>query len=62
MFKYFTWIAGLRGPEAQIWAEKDKTREGKTVPILMQARLMSDDVRNLDQLKLDYPFQNEANP
>lgn len=31
--KYFVWIQGLRGPEAQKWAE-DQTVDGKPVPFL----------------------------
>lgn len=60
MFKYFVWISGLRGPEAQIWADADCTVNGKPVLHYQQVRLSADDPRTLDQLKLDYPF--EAKP
>lgn len=52
--KYFVWISGLRGPEAQIWDDKDKTADGKPIKTLIKPIAFNDD-RNLEQLMKDYP-------
>lgn len=53
--KYFVWISGLRGPEPQIWDEKDKTQEGKPVKVLMKPVRVGDDI-SLSQACLLYPW------
>lgn len=56
-FKYFVWVSGLRGPEAQIWDDKDKTQEGKPIEILNgPIKLHPKDDRDLNQLVKDYPY------
>ena len=34
MTKYLIWIAGLRGPEAQLWYDKPVDGHGKSKPTL----------------------------
>lgn len=55
--KYFVWINGLAGPEAQIW-ENDggKDSQGKLKPSLKCVQLQENDIRTLDELKKDYPL------
>lgn len=54
--RYFVWISGLRGPEAQIWDEEKKQRDGKKiVTLLTPIKLHAKDDRPLDQLAKDYP-------
>ena len=61
MSKYLVWIAGLKGPEAQLWDERDKTAEGKQIKTLMRPILIGSDV-TLDAAKLmhTYPFEAKA--
>lgn len=41
--KYFVWIAGFRGPEAQIWDEDaGKDGNGKVKPTLFKVALPTD--------------------
>jgi hypothetical protein len=42
MTKYFVWITGLRGPEAQIWSDNTVNSEGKAKPTLFKVRLPTD--------------------
>jgi hypothetical protein len=57
--KYFVWIAGLKGPEAQIWDEKNKTSEGKIIKTLMIVPVQ--DHMGLAQCQAEYPMVvNEA--
>lgn len=54
--RYFVWVSGLRGPEAQIWSYKDMTQEGRKIKTLADpVKLHPKDDRSLDQLKMDYP-------
>lgn len=58
MLKYFVWIAGLRGPEPQVWAEKDMTRDGKSVPTLAKHQLTeAESWVSLKSLAEIYPFE-----
>ena len=55
--KYLVYIAGLRGPEAQLWAAEDMTRDGKPIPLLAK-HYLSPLEANLDinELKRRYPY------
>jgi len=59
MTKYFVYIAGLKGPEPQIWNEDNKTVDGKKIKTLMQPILIGDDV-GLDAARVMHPYPNEA--
>lgn len=62
MPKYLVYISGLRGPEAQIWAEKDMTVDQKPIPTLFKRELHPDEHKlGLDYLKERYPL-TEAKP
>lgn len=56
--KYFVWVAGLQGPEAQIWAEMHTDGSGKAKPYLACHALADDDVRGLDKLKEAFKYEN----
>lgn len=58
--KYLVYIAGLRGPEAQIWFE-DMTKDGKPVATLFKRELNPlEGNLGLDELKNRYPAPIEA--
>lgn len=58
MNKYFVWLNGLKGPEAQIWDEATRMRDGKPVkPLADPIKLHAKDARTLDQLITDYPYE-----
>lgn len=60
MFKYFVWIAGLRGPEPQKWAE-DQMIGGKPVYTLMKKELTPlEGNLELNELARRYPAPIEA--
>jgi hypothetical protein len=62
--KYFVWISGLRGPEAQIWDEKDRYANQKKVETLFKQELHpSEHLIGLNGLKERYPAPvSEAKP
>lgn len=70
MPKYFVWIAGLRGPEAQLWADQQVDGAGKTKEVLFIRRLTANEQGlGLDFLAAAYPLarisasdDNEAKP
>lgn len=54
--KYLVYIQGLRGPEAQIWAE-DMTRDGKPIPTLAKHKLTPLEANlEINELKRRYPY------
>lgn len=53
--KYFVWVLGLRGPEAQIWDGNPIMRDGKPIIALKSVKLHPKDDRGIDQLVKDYP-------
>lgn len=56
-FKYFVWIKGLAGPEAQIWHEDGgKDAQGKLKPALKRIELQENNARTLNELIKDYPL------
>ena len=58
MVKYLVYIASLRGPEAQVWHEKDMTRDGKPIQTLYKRELtINDDGVSLQGLMERYPFE-----
>lgn len=58
MPKYLVYISGLRGPEAQIWAEKDMTCDQKPIPTLFKRELNPlEGNLGLDELKRRYPYE-----
>lgn len=59
MNKYFVWVAGLRGPVAQIWDDKEKTQEGRPIKTLTQPRELhpSEHMIGLMELSLRYPHE-----
>jgi len=56
MTKYFVWLIGLRGPEAQIWHDQPPTGEGKSrvSPIFQQELTDEEEKLSLDQLILKF--------
>jgi len=56
MTKYFVWLTGLRGPEAQIWHGQPITGEGKSKvsPIFQQKLTDEEEKLSLDQLILKF--------
>lgn len=57
--KYFVYINGLRGPEAQKWAEVQMVNN-KLVPTLYKRELTPLEANlGLDELKRRYPFEAE---
>jgi hypothetical protein len=60
MTKYFVWIAGLRGPEAQFWDDDKKTADGKPVKTLTKPMPVPDNT-GLAQCSAENPIKiNEA--
>lgn len=58
MSSYLVYINGLRGPEAQIWPEKDKTRDGKPIETLATHELTPLEANlSIDELKKRYPYE-----
>lgn len=58
MSKFLTYITGLRGPEAQIWSEKDLMANGKRVPKLQQQELTPlESNLGIEELKKRYPYE-----
>lgn len=56
MPNYFVWVKGLRGPEAQLWAEKQVDGGGKAKETLLIRELKpSERSIPLDSLKVMYP-------
>jgi len=54
---YLVWIAGLRGPEAQIWHDFVDTT-GKIRPHLDRHELHEFEAKlGIDELKLRYPYE-----
>lgn len=54
--KYLVYIAGLRGPEAQIWAD-DLTRDQKPIPTLAKHTLTPLEANlDINELKRRYPY------
>lgn len=61
MPKYLVYINGLKGPEAQIWAEKDFTKDGKPIQTLSKRELNPlEGNLMLDELKRRYPPPSEV--
>jgi hypothetical protein len=61
MSKYFVWISGLRGPEPQIWDEKNKTSEGKPIATLFKRELHPDEhTLGLNYLSERYPCEAKS--
>lgn len=60
MTKYFVWIAGLRGPEAQFWDDDNKTADGKPIKTLIKPIPVPDHI-GLAQFAAENPvIINEA--
>lgn len=56
MPNYFVWVKGLRGPEAQLWAEKQVDGGGKAKETLSVIELDQFEKRlSLDVLKARFP-------
>lgn len=56
--KYFVWVNGLRGPEAQTWDDKQKYKDGKLVVMLTPPiALLENDNRTLDELKEAFSYE-----
>lgn len=53
--KYFVWITGLKGPEAQIWDEKSKTEGQKPIKTLFAVEIS--DRATLAECIALYPFE-----
>lgn len=60
MIKYFVWIEGLKGPEAQIWDEKDKTVDGKPIKKLAIHELSENDPLQIYNLTVIYPIEAKS--
>lgn len=55
MTKYLVWIVGLRGPEPQLWYDKQVDGTGKAKKYLSIHEIADDDRRDLKQLANIYP-------
>jgi len=54
---WFVWIAGIKGPKAEIWAKDLSAKElGKSITPLFKKELGWDDPRSLDELTVKYPY------
>lgn len=61
--KYLVYITGLRGPEPQIWSEKDMYRDQKLIPTLMKVELSDADMRmRIKDLMEKYPYVEPVEP
>ena len=61
MTKYLIWIAGLRGPEAQLCFGEPVDGSGKPKPNLAIREIEDDDKRSFRDLLKAYPAPGEAN-
>ena len=58
MLEYFVWVTGLRGPEAQLWADKQVDGGGKAKPTLFIHELTKGEHgMSLEFLAAAYPFE-----
>lgn len=56
MPKYLVWVPGLRGPEAQLWADKQVNGEGKAKePLSIRELDQFEKHLSLEILRLRYP-------
>lgn len=63
MTRYFVWEPSLLGPVARIWHDKQTDGNGKDIPTVGKPIALHDkDARSIDELKKDYPCENEAKP
>jgi hypothetical protein len=53
--RYFVWLPGLRGPEAQFWDEPDKTADGKPIKTLTKPIAVPDHI-NLSSYAAENPL------
>lgn len=60
MPKYFTWVAGLRGPEPQLCYEEPVDGAGKPKPCLDKVKLDDKDKRTFRELIRDFPVPGEV--
>ena len=62
MAKFFVYIAGLRGPEPQIWHDDQVDGNHKTKPTLAKHQIADwEAMRPLNELMEVYPAPIEAN-
>lgn len=57
MAKYFVWVSGLRGPEAQLWDSLTKTKELKPIASTPPIRLLDNDERSIFQLEQKFSYE-----
>lgn len=60
MPKYFVWLESHAGPVAQLWAEMQRTGEGKPKPYLACHAVADDDKRGLEELKKDFAYEAKS--
>lgn len=57
MLNYFVWVKGLRGPEAQLWSEKQVNGAGKDkAPLSIRELQPFEKDIPLDGLKVMFPY------
>lgn len=57
MPNYFVWVKGLRGPEAQVWTDKQVNGEGKAKePLFIHEITAFEKDIPLDGLKVMHPY------
>lgn len=61
MIKYLVWVSGLRGPEAQLWDEVNKMRDGKPIATLKPPVQLGplEASQSLELLMVSYPYDNK---
>lgn len=56
--KFFVWIKNFNGsPEAQVWWTKQTDGNGKAKDVLKLVEIDKNDMRDLNKLKQDYPYE-----
>ena len=55
--KYFVWVSGVAGPEAQLWTEMQTNGEGKLKPYLACHAIPIEDKRSLNELARDFKYE-----
>lgn len=58
--KYFVWVTGVAGPEAQIWTDIQTNGEGKPKPFLACHAIADNDKRSIEELRRDFRYEAKS--